>query len=337
MSWIPTLTLFAMMLALGMTLRVDDFRRLGGLRAAVALGLLGQLVLLPLLAFGIASAFPLSHTQAIGLVLIAACPGGVVSNVLSRLARGDVALSISLTAASSAVSFLTVPFVVGLGMRAFGGEGPRVVLTFAEMATPLFATTALPVLLGMALLRRRPALAQRLHRPLLAVSTGVLMLLIAALAVGSAVNARELLLARLFRETAPAVAALVAIAMGITAAGARVLRLGAPTSRTLALEVGLQNFNLALVVAMSLLGDQRYAGPALVYLPVMFVFAGVVVAMGRRDERGGPGDEPSPSHPRSFRNDIRGSTSRRIGLAVAADRSPAPESPRGPPTRMRLW
>jgi len=292
MSWIPTLTLFAMMLALGMTLRVEDFRRLAALRAAVALGMTGQLVLLPLVAFGVAHAFALSRTQAIGLVLIAACPGGVVSNVLSRLARGDVALSISLTAASSVVSFLSVPLVVGLGMRAFGGDGPRVALTFAEMASPLFGTTALPVIVGMGVLHRWPSLAARLHRPLLGASTGVLMLLIAGLAVGSARNASELSLGILFREAAPAVVALVAITMGIAALLARVLDLGAATSRTLVLEVGLQNFNLALVVAMSMLGEQRYAGPALVYLPVMFAFAGAVIAMGRRSEARPREDEP---------------------------------------------
>ncbi|HEU4427692.1 MAG TPA: bile acid:sodium symporter [Myxococcota bacterium] len=286
MSWIPTLTLFVMMLALGMTLRPLDFRRLATMRRAVLLGLLGQLVLLPLVAFALARVFPLSRTQAIGLVLIAACPGGVVSNVVSRFARGDVALSISLTAASSLVCFLSLPFVVGLALRAFGGDGPHIELAFADMAAPLFGTTALPALLGMAVLQLRPALAERLHRPLLGLSTLVLMLLVIGLAVGVARSSSELSLGELFRDVIPPVVALVSITMGVGLACARALGLDSATARTLALEIGLQNFNLALVVAMSVIGEQRYAGPALVYLPVMYGFAGIVIAWGIREGRG---------------------------------------------------
>lgn len=191
MNWIPTLTLFAMMLALGMTLQVSDFRRLMVLRRAVALGLTGQLVLLPTVAFGLAHAFSLPATQAIGLVLIAACPGGVVSNVLTKLARGDVALSISLTAASSVVAFVTVPFLVGLAMTVFAGEDRRIELGFGEMAAPLFLTTALPVLAGMLVLRFWPRWAARLHRPLLGISTALLMMLLVGLTIGMLRSAAE--------------------------------------------------------------------------------------------------------------------------------------------------
>jgi BASS family bile acid:Na+ symporter len=295
MTWIPTGTLFVMMLALGMTLRIDDFRRLASAPLAIAIGLFGQLVWLPLVAFALAHVFPLSQTQAVGLVLIAACPGGVVSNVIARLARGDVALSISLTAASSIVSFLSVPFVVGLAMRSFvAGDGAGFSLTFADMASPLFLTTALPVLLGMALLRGWPALAARVQRPLLGISTGVLMLLVAGLGVRMAQSAGELSLAQLFVQTTPAVVALVAITMGGGLLASHLARLDAARTRTLALEIGLQNFNLALVVSITLLGDQRYAGPALVYLPVMFLFAFAVVAVAqRRDATSGI---PSAAH-----------------------------------------
>lgn len=285
MSWIPTGTLFAMMLALGMTLRLDDFRRLATAPVAIAIGLLGQLVWLPLVAFALAHLFPLSKTQAVGLVLIAACPGGVVSNVITRLARGDVALSISLTAASSIVCFVTVPVIVGLAMRSFGvAEQAAFSLTFADMASPLFSTTALPVLLGMALLRWWPALAARVQRPLLGVSTVVLMLLVVGLGVGMAQSAGELALGQLFVQTTPAVVALIAITMGGGLFAARLAGLDGARTRTLALEIGLQNFNLALVVSMSLLGEQRYAGPALVYLPAMFLFSGAVVAAARRSD-----------------------------------------------------
>jgi BASS family bile acid:Na+ symporter len=283
MSWIPTLTLFVMMLALGMTLRLDDFRRLATMPVAMAVGLVGQFVLLPAVAFALAHAFALSRTQAIGLVLIAACPGGVIANVFSRFARGNVALAISLTAAGSVLGFATLPLVLGFAMRSFGADGPQLSLSFVEMAAPLFGTTALPVLLGMAVLEFKPRLGERLHQPLINLSTGVLMLLIVGLGIGVARSSGELSLGTLFRDVAPAVVALVGITMGIGMLSARALGLDPGTARTLTLEIGLQNFNMALVVAMSMLREQRYAGPALLYLPVMFLFAGIVIAMGRRD------------------------------------------------------
>ena len=284
MSWIPTATLFAMMLALGMTLRPVDFRRIAAAPAAVLLGMGGQLVLLPVAAFAIARGLELSPTLAIGLVLIAACPGGVVSNALTQLARGDLALSITLTSLSSLVSFLSVPFVLSLALDAFGGEERRVALSFVAMAVTLFGTTVLPVGIGMACLSWRPAAAARLHRPLLHVSTGVLMLMILGLFVSLWQSSHELSMAQLVRDGTPAVVALVATTMAAGAIGARILDLGGAIARTITLEIGIQNVNLALVVAVSLLGEQRYAGAAILYLPTMFAFAGGVIALGRRAE-----------------------------------------------------
>jgi BASS family bile acid:Na+ symporter len=280
-SWIPTLTLFAMMLALGMTLRLADFARATAMPAVVALGLLGQLVLQPLLAFGLARALDLPATLAIGLVLIAACPGGVVSNALVQLARGDVALSILLTGLSSLFSFVSLPVVIALAMAQFGGDGPPVVLSFAELVATLFGTTALPVALGMLLLQRRPELAERLHRPLLNTSTAVLMLMIAAL-FASLATSGELSLTNLFQRVLPAVVALVGGTMAAGYGVARALGCGEATARTLGLEGSMQNVNMALVVAVTFLGEQRYGGPAVVYLPVSFAFAGGMIALGRR-------------------------------------------------------
>lgn len=281
MSAIPTLTLFAMMLALGMTLRLADFARAAAMPGAVAIGLVGQLVLQPVLAFALARGLDLSPTLAIGLVLIAACPGGVVSNALVQLARGDVALSILLTGMSSLISFASLPAAIALAMAQIGGTGPTVALSFADLVLTLFGTTALPVALGMSVLRLRPALADRLHRPLLRVSTGILMLMIAAL-FASLATAGELSLASLFHRVLPAVLALVGGTMAAGYGVARALGYDGATARTIALEGSMQNVNMALVVAVNFLGEQRYGGPAVVYLPVSFAFAGLMIALGRR-------------------------------------------------------
>jgi len=293
LTWLPTATLFAMMLGLGMTLRGEDFRRLRSAPRAVALGLSGQLVLLPLMAFAIATALELAPALAIGLVLIAACPGGVTSNVFTWMARGEVALSLSLTAASSLVAFLTVPLLVSLALRMWGSAGSSIELSLSETLSTIFASTALPVLVGMGVKRLRPDLAERLHRPLIVASSAVLALLIVGLGVSTWGSERDL--ADLALRSAPAVALLIASTSSLGFAAAHALGLAPATARTLALEIGVQNFNLTLVVALSLIGDVRYAGAGLIYLPVVLGFAAVVVGVGRRAAASRPEPAIGPS------------------------------------------
>jgi predicted Na+-dependent transporter len=170
-------------------------------------------------------------------------------------------------------------------MRIFGGAGPAVALSLGELVATLFATTALPVVLGMLVLKHRSALAERLHRPLLNVSTGVLLVMIAAL-FASLAGSGELSLGSLFRRVLPGVVALVGGTMATAYGLARVLGYGARTARTLGLEGSMQNVNMALVVAVTFLGEQRFGGPAVVYLPVSFAFAALMIALGRRGASG---------------------------------------------------
>jgi BASS family bile acid:Na+ symporter len=280
MTALATTTVFFMMLALGMTLRLGDFRRVATSPRAVCAGLVGQVVLLPLAAFAVAHAFALPARFAVGMMLVAACPGGATSNLFSFLARGDIALSITLTACSSMVSFVTVPFVVTLALRAFGTQGPPIQLSITEMVIALFGATALPVLLGIATLHRAPALAARLHRPLLAVSGTVLVLLIIGLFVGTASSGRDMV--GLAAQALPAVVLLIAATAVIGAGSAVALGLGSRVARTLAIEIGIQNVNVAFFVAISILDEPVYAGVAVLYLPMQLVFAGAVIGIGRR-------------------------------------------------------
>lgn len=282
---IATASLFLMMVAMGMGLRPADFARVVRLPVAFVLGTVGQIVLLPLVAFGLAYAFGLEAEAAVGLVLLAACPGGATSNAFSQLARGDVALSVSLTAVSGFLSFVTVPLVVGLAIRAFAGDAKEIKLPFGETALRLFTTTALPVSLGMVALRLRPEASARWRRPLLLATTAAVVLLVVGL--GAGLTGADAL--RLFLTLGPGVAALLAAMAVLAWAGGAALRLPPTQRRTLVIELAIQNFNLALVVALTGLGDRLYLGPSLVYLPFMLVFAGLVVARasrGRRSEDG---------------------------------------------------
>lgn len=277
---VATASLFLMMAAMGMGLRPSDFAQVVRHPAAFACGSVGQLVLLPLAAFLFADALGLEPHVAIGLVLIAACPGGVTSNAFSQFARGDVALSVSLTALSSGLSFLTVPLFVGWAIQVFAGRSVGVELPFEETALRLCTTTALPLVLGMVVRRGWPTFAERLRAPLLFGSTVVVILLVAGL--GASLSGGDA--ARLLAGTGPAVAALIATMAGLALLGSRLLGLRGPQRRTIVLELSIQNFNLAMVVALGLLGDRLYLGPALVYLPVMLLFAAgvLVLAQGKR-------------------------------------------------------
>ncbi|MEM6279564.1 MAG: bile acid:sodium symporter, partial [Verrucomicrobiota bacterium] len=155
------LILAFIMFSLGLGLRKDDFTRVARFPKAFGTGLLNQLILLPLVAFGIATLLKVSPVLAVGIMILSFCPGGVTSNVLARMAGGNVPLSISLTAVTSLISILTVPFLVAFSVQHFmGDEGPQV--NVAGLGIKMFLLTAIPVLLGMWLTAARPALVEKI-------------------------------------------------------------------------------------------------------------------------------------------------------------------------------
>jgi len=225
MSWIPTLTLFVMMCAMGMTLAPRDFARVFAQPRAFVLGAAGQLLLLPAVAIAIAAALGLSHELAVGLMLIAACPGGITSNTLAWLARGDTALSISLTALSSLLAFATVPLVLGFGLRVLGESAGAVSVPLLETAVTLAGTTALPVVLGMAFGSRYPDAAVRWAPRLLMGSTSVLLAMVGAL--GLQLGSGDDDIAGLFGRAALSVLLLVSIMTALGLGASRLLALSA--------------------------------------------------------------------------------------------------------------
>ncbi|MGH0030766.1 MAG: bile acid:sodium symporter family protein [Myxococcota bacterium] len=280
---LPGSVLFAMMLAMGMGLAADDFRRVVAQPKAAVLGLAGQLVLLPAVAAGLVVWLPLSQSIAVGLLLIAACPGGSTSNAFSHLARGDLALSISLTAVSSLLAFLWIPLVLGLALPLVDVGGAAPGPSLLETLRPVLLTTALPLVCGMALRRAAPDRAAAWRGPLLAGSIGVLLLLIAGLPMQLA--ARSVDLPRIFAEATVPVLLLLTATMGVSLVAARAAGIDARRARTLAIEVGIQNFALAMLLALTVLREPTYLATGIVYLPCMLVFAAGMVWLGRREER----------------------------------------------------
>lgn len=280
---IPTATLAAMMLALGMELQVQDFVRVFKSPTAALLGLLGQLVVLPTVALGLAVLLPLSSATALGLMLLAACPGGTTSNMFSSYARGDVALSISLTAFSGIAAPITVPIVIGLGFVLISGAAAPIQVSMLEMILTLLFSTAVPVLIGMGIVHLKPALAAKVRGKLLGFATGLMVLLLIGLFVNTVRIQPDVW--GMFARSSLAVALLIVSCAVIAMAAARLFRLSLRQENTLMLEVGIQNVNLALVVAINFLEDTQYLGPSLVYIPFMFMLAGVVLYRGRTHAR----------------------------------------------------
>ncbi|MBT0963731.1 bile acid:sodium symporter family protein [Denitromonas iodatirespirans] len=263
------------MFSLGLGLRLADFRRVLRRPDALALGLLAQVVLLPTTAWLIATGLSLAPEAAVGLMILAACPGGVTAGMVTHLARGETALSISLTALTSMVAFISVPLIVGGSLLLFMGDTSTVRLPVGQTAGGLFLITLLPVGLGLWLNEtgrigaRHAALVHR-------VATG-LFLLIVLFTFASQWPA----MARHFPSVGPAALLLNLLTMATGAALGALVRLDGAGRVALAMECGMQNSALGITLAVSLLGAPALAVPAVIYAFLMNITAFAVIAVRR--------------------------------------------------------
>lgn len=263
------LALGIVMLGLGLSLTLDDFRRVVKFPRAVVIGLGAQMLLLPLACFAIAKGFGLSPVFAVGLMLLAASPGGATANLYSHLARGDVALNITLTAVNSAASLLTLPFIVNLSLEHFMGAGNAIPLQFGKVVQ-VFAIVLGPVSVGMLIRARRKAWADRLDRPVRIISAVVLVVIIAA----TMIKERDHLLSSFAQVGLPALCFNL-VSMGVGFFLPRLFRLERRQATAIALEIGIHNGTLAIAIASSptLLNNSEMALPAAVYSLIMFFTA----------------------------------------------------------------
>ena len=271
------LALMVIMFGMGMTLTPADFKRVIFAPRAKFTGLANQLLLLPLVAFALARLFRLPGELAVGLMLVAACPGGPTSNVISHLARGDTALSVTLTAISSVITVFTIPLIMDLSMGHFMGAGEAIALPFGKTVVQLMMVTVLPIGGGMLMRRYRTALSRRLSRPV-NIASVVFLALVILLAV-----LKEEDLAGQFAEAGLAALALNALTMALGFGTAALLRLPLRQRVTISIEGGIQNGTLALAIALGILDSARIAVPAVVYSLLMFGSGGLMIlAFGRR-------------------------------------------------------
>lgn len=266
------LVVATMMLGVGLSLAVRDFTAVLQAPRAVAFGLCLMFVVFPVLAFGLAAASGLSPELQVGLVMLAASPSASTSTLFTYLARGDAALSLTLTAISKVVPVLTIPFWVSLAAAGFQHADASLALDFADVSEKLFLVALLPTLTGMVLRRAWPAWADR-WRPRI-VRAGVAALLLLILFV--VYRERGTLPGMVF-DTGPVVAALCLSGMLLAYAGSGLLGLGERQRSALTLEVGMQSGGTTIAIA-SLLAAPAMAVPAAVYSLFMYPVAAAFVA-----------------------------------------------------------
>jgi bile acid:Na+ symporter, BASS family len=263
---------------LGLSLTVADFRRVLVVPRGIAIGLANLLLVSPLLAFGAAELFGLDPAFAVGLVLLGASPGGTMANLLTHLARGEVALSVTMTAVSSVAALVTVPIYLGLAIDRFGASLDADV-EMAGIVARIFFITIIPLAIGMYVRRRRPDWVERVYDRARKLSLALFLAVVIAAVASEADEALEHV-----GEVAAAALALNVAAMGISYAVAQLAGVGDRQATAIAMELGVHNSTLAITVATSI--DTSIAIPAAVYSMFMFITAGAFARlMSRRNEQ----------------------------------------------------
>ena len=271
--------LAVIMVSLGMHLSTADFRRVVTEPRGIGIGILNLAIVSPLLAFGIAEVSGLDPALAVGLVLLGASPGGTMANLLTHLARGDTALSISITGISSVASVITVPLFLTLAIDQFGASGFDEDVNMFGVALRALLITVIPLSIGMWLRTHRAEWVERRRDIFQRIAFGVFLAIV--IGVIAAENDR---VTDNFGEVAGATVALNVAAMAISFTVSRLARLDDRQSTAIAIELGVHNTALAIAVGASI--DTVLTIPAAVYASFMFVTAGLFARlMYKRNSR----------------------------------------------------
>jgi bile acid:Na+ symporter, BASS family len=269
------LALFVIMTGLGLSLTVADFRRVAQYPRGVVIGLANLLLMSPLLAFLSALIFGLGPELAVGMVLLGAAPGGTTANLLTHLARGDVALSVTMTAISSLAAVVTTPIFLALATSHFLGQEGGADLQMGRIVLRILLITLVPLALGMTVRHWAPGLAQRAEPWVKRAALAFFVLVV----IGAMYEARNEALGMLFAVGA-ATLALNLSAMTISWFIARRAKLDLRQSTAIAIELGVHNTTLTMAVGAMI--APVYMIPGAVYGIQMIITAGLFVWMIQR-------------------------------------------------------
>ncbi|GGW23461.1 bile acid:sodium symporter family protein [Arenibacter certesii] len=280
---ILAISLIIIMFGMGLSLTLSDFKRVLIYPKAMIVGLSCQIILLPLIGYLITIYLNLSPTTAVGVMLLAACPGGPTSNMLSYLAKGDLALSVSLTAVSSLLTIITIPIIVQFALIEFANQSLAVSVEALTMVKQLFVIVLIPVGLGMLVKGQYPHFALKMDKPVKIASAIIFILVI----IGVTISIKDVFMSYLQEAGLPAILLNVST-MTLGFLLAVIFKLSRPQAISISIETGIQNGTLAITLATIALNNAEYSIVPAIYGLLMFVTATVIIfirkPLGVKDE-----------------------------------------------------
>ncbi|GAA5443380.1 pantothenate precursors transporter PanS [Microbulbifer sp. NBRC 101763] len=274
------IALFIIMVGIGMTLTAKDFHQVTVKPAGLVVGTITQILLMPIVAFALCWLLSLPPAIAVGLVIIAACPGGTTSNLFTLLARGNVALSIVLTVSASLITTLSLPFFTNYALRTYFGAEQEIVLPFAKTVVMLSVIVLLPVVIGMLVRAWNPHLASRAEGIVSIFGALVLLILVVGLVWGMRDRIDELA-----TQAGPSVVLLNILGVLLGLMASRLCGLPSREGLAVATELGIKNGTIGLMVTLTLLHSSEMSVPSAVYGVLMFPSGMLLALYGRKKAR----------------------------------------------------
>lgn len=276
---ILALSLIIIMLGMGLSLETEDFKRIVKYPKAMLVGLLNQLLLLPIMAYFLVVLFNIQAEIAVGVMILAACPGGPTSNLITHLAKGDTALSVSLTAVNSIITIFTIPFIVNFALVQFIEQGQMIQLNIAETIAQIFIIVIIPVGIGMLVRHYQSDFANRMAKPVKIASGIVLALVI----IGIIIKEKDNVIPY-FQQAGLIALALNVLTMVVGFFSAKIFKVNQKQAISIAIESGIQNGTMAISIAAILLARPEFAIAPAIYSLIMFFTGGLIISFALKRE-----------------------------------------------------
>ena len=267
------ISLAIIMFGMGLSLVTDDFVRLFAYPKAVLVGLCNQLLFLPIIGFAIIVLFDLNPTMAIGVMILSLCPGGPTSNLISQVSRGNIGLSVTLTALASLITVFTIPILLSKAIAYFTGDTDVVIqLPILETMLQILVITVIPISIGMTIRKRREAFALSMEKPMRTASTVLFVIIFLIIIIANKDN-----LTQAMKEVGLPTLLLNLSTMGLGFVSAKLFGITGKSQISITIESGIQNGTLAFVIATTILNNFEMGLPTGAYSIWMFITGGFLM------------------------------------------------------------
>ena len=266
-------SLAIIMFGMGLTLVIGDFIRIFTYPKAVLVGLINQIILLPIIGFSIVVLFKLSPTMATGVMILSLCPGGPTSNLITQVSRGNIGLSVTLTALASLITVFTIPVLLSEAIAYFtGNTGVVIELPVLQTMLQILVITVMPIAIGMIIRKRNEGFALRMEKPMRTASTILFVIIFLVIIIANKDN-----LVQAMKEVGLATLLLNLLTMGLGFLTAKLFGIAGNSQITITIESGIQNGTLAFVIATTILNNFEMGLPTGAYSIWMFITGGILM------------------------------------------------------------